>query len=506
MKKKVSQIKGGIVLSYLSLIVSNGIGLVYTPIMIRLLGQSEYGLYNLVASFVSYLGLLSFGFDNTYLRYYVQYKHKESREKVASLNGMFLIVFTVIGILAGVCGMVLRNYADVLFGAKLTAAEIETAKNLMVLLVINIALAFPAKLFSTYVNANEKFIFSKVLNMVKSILNPLIVLPLLLMGYKSYALVLSTLIYSVIIDLANVYYCFAKLDMQIRFKNFEFKVFKGIAAFSFFVFLGEIVDEINWQLDKFLLGRYCGTIAVAVYGVASSLSAYFRQFSVAVSGMFGPRVNKIVAKSDNNTEITDLLIKVGRVQFLILSLVAVGFVFCGKEFCVLWAGEAYAGSYIIAVALILPSMIPLIQNVGISVLTARNKHKFRSVAYFFIALANLAISIPLCQRFEGLGCALGTGISMLIGNGLIINLYYKKMGLEISRFWKSILSLSKGLLPMIFVGIVSMQIPFRYTFLDLLIRIAVLAAAYAVGMLAFGMNADEKEMCKSVLKKVKLLR
>ena len=151
-------------------------------------------------------------------------------------------------------------------------------------------------------------------------------------------------------------------------------------------------------------------------------------------------------------------------------------------------------------------MIPLIQNVGISVLTARNKHKFRSVAYFFIALANLAISIPLCQRFEGLGCALGTGISMLIGNGLIINLYYQKMGLEIGRFWKSILSLSKGLLPMILAGIVSMQIPFRYTFLDLLIRIAVLAAMYAVGMLAFGMNADEKEMCKSILKKVQLLR
>ena len=91
MGQKINQIKGGVILSYLSLFVGNAISIVYTPIMIRMLGQSEYGLYNLVASFVSYLGLFSFGFDNTYLRYYTQYKETESEDKVASLNGMFLI-------------------------------------------------------------------------------------------------------------------------------------------------------------------------------------------------------------------------------------------------------------------------------------------------------------------------------------------------------------------------------------------------------------------------------
>ena len=56
------QLKIGIVLSYLTLALSNIIALIYTPFMLRMLGQSEYGLYSLVASVVAYLTILDFGF------------------------------------------------------------------------------------------------------------------------------------------------------------------------------------------------------------------------------------------------------------------------------------------------------------------------------------------------------------------------------------------------------------------------------------------------------------
>lgn len=504
MGRKVSQIKGGVILSYVSLFVGNAISIVYTPIMIRLLGQSEYGLYNLVASFVSYLGLFSFGFDNTYLRFYTQYKETQSKEKVASLNGMFLIIFALMGVLAGTCGLILREFSDIIFGGNLTSDELQTTKTLMLLLVINIAITFPSNLFNVYIIANEKFIFNKLINMIKTVLNPFIVLPLLLLGYKSVALVTVTLLFTIVVFLINVCYCVKKLDFSFRFSGYDKSVFNRIASFSFFVFLGEIVDEINWQLDKFLIGRYNGTVAVAVYGVASSLSLYFRQFSIAISNVFAPRVNKIVATSNDNNSLSDLMIKVGRVQFAVLSVVAIGFVFCGREFCCLWAGYDYEESYLIAVTLMLPSIIPLIQNVGISILTARNKHKFRSVAYFFIALGNLVISIPLCQMMEGLGCAIGTGVSMLIGNGLIMNLYYKKLGINVKRFWLSIFSLAKGLIPLLLVGLVSTRFSTPYSWGDLFIRIMVFLLAFAVGMILFGFNDDEKRMLSSIASKVKM--
>ena len=69
-----NQLKAGVVLSYVSECVKIITNLIYTPIMLRLLGKSEYGLYQLVHSVVSYLSLLSLGFTASYVRFYSRFK------------------------------------------------------------------------------------------------------------------------------------------------------------------------------------------------------------------------------------------------------------------------------------------------------------------------------------------------------------------------------------------------------------------------------------------------
>lgn len=89
---KINQLKAGVILSYTSMFLGTIISILYTPIMLKILGQSEHGIYQLVASVVSYLGLLTFGFGSTYVRYYLRFKVKEETLKIAKLNGMFLTV------------------------------------------------------------------------------------------------------------------------------------------------------------------------------------------------------------------------------------------------------------------------------------------------------------------------------------------------------------------------------------------------------------------------------
>ena len=59
--KKNNELKAGVLLSYVNLAIGMIIPLIYTPIMLRLLGQAEYGLYSLSNSVISYLSLLTFG-------------------------------------------------------------------------------------------------------------------------------------------------------------------------------------------------------------------------------------------------------------------------------------------------------------------------------------------------------------------------------------------------------------------------------------------------------------
>ena len=99
------QLKWGSVLSYFSMGLSIIIGLVYTPVMIRLLGQSEYGLYNTVSSTISMLSVLSLGFNSSYVRYMAKYKQDNDKEGLYRLNGLFLIIFSIIGLIALICGL-----------------------------------------------------------------------------------------------------------------------------------------------------------------------------------------------------------------------------------------------------------------------------------------------------------------------------------------------------------------------------------------------------------------
>lgn len=112
---KVNQIRAGAVLSYVSMALSTIISLVYTPIMLERLGDSEFGVYQAVLPIISYLNLLSFGLGSAYVRYYSRFRATGDKKGCAKLNGMFLITYLVLGAAVLVIGFGL-SYCDVIFG------------------------------------------------------------------------------------------------------------------------------------------------------------------------------------------------------------------------------------------------------------------------------------------------------------------------------------------------------------------------------------------------------
>ena len=96
----VNQLKAGAFLSYLSIGLNNIIGLIYTPFMLRMMGQSEYGLYSLVASIVAYLTVLDLGFGNAIVRYTAKFRAEGKEQEQYEMFGMFLILYSIIGIIA----------------------------------------------------------------------------------------------------------------------------------------------------------------------------------------------------------------------------------------------------------------------------------------------------------------------------------------------------------------------------------------------------------------------
>lgn len=503
---KFNQLKAGAILSYTSMGLGYLVSIIYTPIMLRLLGQSEYGLYNLVASVVAYLGVLNFGFGSAYMRYYSRYRVEDDQNNIAKLNGMFLLIFSVIGLIAVIAGTILALNTELIFGSKLTVGQLSRARILMLILVVNLAISFPGIVFMSHITANEQFVFQKIVQMIRVVVNPLVVLPVLILGYGSVGMVIATTALNVSIEIINVTYCIKKLKMRFSFSHFDYGLMRKMTIFSSFIFINLIVDQVNWNVDKFILGRFHGTVSVAVYSLAAQLNSYYLSMSTSISSVFVPRVHRLVASSDDNQVLTELFTKIGRVQFIILSLVSTGLIFFGRPFINIWAGSSYDGSYVILLLLIIPGTISsTIQNIGIEIQRAKNLHQFRSWLYILIAIGNIGITIPLAKFYSGVGAALGTAIAIIIGNGFIMNWYYNaKVGLDIKYFWKQVISFVPSLVPPIIAGLLFNKYFDLYNIANFLGFSILYVLIFIVSTCFIGMNQFEKELIGKPL--TKLLR
>ena len=501
--KNESQRKIGIILSYLNMFLQVIISLVYTPVMLNLLGQSEYGLYSLSSSTISYLSLITLGMGGAYTRFYIRYKVSNDERGINTLNGMYLVFYLITAFIALFTGSIVIINIDSIF-ISLTHEELMITKVLMSLLIINLAISFPCSLFTSYIGANEQFVVQRLITIVRTVISPLVVLPVLLLGYGSIGYTLVTVIVNILIEAANIIFAFHKLKMSFSFRGFRLSLFKELFLFSFFILLNQIIDQVNNNVGNLLLGIYKGSLAVAIYGVAKTITNYFFSFSTAISSVYAPKVNKLVASKASNMEISKLMTSVGRAQFIIMALILSGLYFFGKPFVYLWAGEEYINAYYIILILCTPVIVPLIQNIGIEIQRAMNKHKIRSIAYAFMAIINVAISIPMIIYYGEIGAAIGTCLSYILCNIIFMNFYYHKgLNLDMIYFWREIFKFVPSLIIPLILGVIIRYNINLYSWKHLLFFIFLYVCIYCLSMWTLGLSKKEKAIILKFFNKIK---
>lgn len=505
----MNQLKAGAILNYVVILLNTLVGLVYTPFMLRMMGQNEYGLYSLVASVISYLTILDLGLGNAVIRYTAKFRTKNKKEEQYEMFGMFFILYLVIGALALLAGSALYFNVDNLFGNTMSIIELDKARIMMLMLIFNLAFTFPMSIFGSIITAYERFVFPRIINIVRILLNTIVMVCLLNMGYKAVAMVIVQTIFNVLTLLLNFVYCKRGLKIKMYFRKFNWSFLKEVAVYSFWIFLNVIMDKIYWSTGQFVLGAMVGTAAVAVFAVAIQLQHLYMQFSTAVSSVFLPKVTGMVTTNNDKLAISDLFIRTGRIQYIIMALILSGFIVFGRQFIALWAGPGYEDAYIICVLFFTSLIIPLIQNLGITILQARNQMKFRSLLYIVIAIGALALQIILAKQWGGIGCAIAVSGALLLGQGLVMNIYYsKKQGINIGKFWSEVLKMSIVPVVLTTTSILVIRNFDINSWGELALAILIFCAVYIPLFWFFSMNKYERDLIKVPLKKInqKILR
>jgi len=499
----MKQRKFGAVLSYLNIIAKNLVNFLYTPFLLRFVGQSSYGLFQMTNSVILSLSLLSMGFSSAYVKFYMGYKVKNEKENIKKLNALYLIIFVCVGILSLIIGSILVMNTNRLFGKSLSFKELQLTRYLMIIMVLDIFITFISTVFDSNITVNEQFVFQQSRQLIQTFLVPVLCIPMVLMGVGVLSIEITSITVTLLFLILNASYCIRKLNMKFNFHKLPIQLLKELAAFSFFIFLNQVVDLVNNNAPNFILGMFRGAKMVATFAIAVQIKNMFFMLSTSLSSIFVPRVNELVNQKKSREILTDLMIKVGRIQMTVLFFVLGGFIVVGRYFVRIWVGSQNSEAYVLIILMVLPAIIPLSQNVGIEIQRAMNKHIFRSITYIIFAVLNVMITIWGSVNVGLIGTALGYVVSILGANGILMNWYYsKRMHLNMKKYWLETLKVT---LPFVITTTVLMVIQYFSGMVNSMPQFLMFGAVYvfiyAFLYLEITANKYEKSLFLGVIKK-----
>ena len=498
-----SELKSGVILSYINIFLGNLIPIFYTPVMLRILGADEYGLYKLASGLTSYMSLITLGVGSAITRYLIKARIENNKNEEEKMLGLFLRIFKFFALVTLVIGLLLTFNLQIWYDSSFNDVQLLKMKFLVFLMVINMGINVLLTPYISVVNAHEKFIFMQSMNILSTCILPLLNLILLYFGWKSIGLVIGSLCISVVVNLCNYIYVRKFLNIIPIYEKTPCNLVKEIFSFSFWIFLSNVVNQLYNATDTLMIGAdpQLSAKGVAVYNIGIVFVGIAGTLSSGIVNVLAPKTNKMVFSESSEEEITDFSIFIGRIQAYILTLIATGFIAFGRPFISFYAGSEFYDSFWIAIFVMIPNIIPALQGVHLNVLIAKNKHKFRSLVYLGIAVLNVIGTWVALKYMGTIGAALVSGIALLLGPGLIMNLYYwKNIELNIPKFWKEIGKVFVIPCAMCCITIWLGQYCNFYDLKILIMSIVIYTFVFVVLNYLFVMNDKEKRIVHNILK------
>ncbi|MFL9776136.1 oligosaccharide flippase family protein [Vibrio cyclitrophicus] len=484
----------GVILTYLNIFLNTGVMLAYTPFVLRYLGQEEYGLYSLAMSILTYIALLDFGFGNAIVVFTSKYLVKNEKGKQEKLYSTVLSCYFLISLISAFLMILFYYNIDFVFSKSMTVSEVEVFKKMVIVIAVNIVLSVPGNMFRFILSAYERFVFLNSINIIRTLSIPLLIAISIYFDHSVVTMITIVTIINLTSILILIIYYFLNIKIQIKLFKFDFKIFVEASKFSIFVFIATIVDQVNWNFGQLIIGSYLGTKEIAVYSIAILFSTTFIMLSSAVSRVLLPKISKMVTAGSSNADLTNEMTKIGRLQAYIIFLVLFGFAIFGDSFIYFWAGEEYADAYKLTLIIMVPLSIPLIQNLGLAILKAKNKFRFRAMAALIMSILTIILSLILIDKYGYWGVAISISITFAILNGIIMNIYYWYIGLDILSFWKQIM---KVFFPMscVFIGAYGLKEFLKMEDLfELVLSAFVFSMSIFISAYVFSMNTYEKNI------------
>ncbi len=453
-QKQISNkaIKRGIWATYARLLVYLVVSLLFPPYLLDMVGAADAGLYNYAVSFVSFILLVSFGIENSYVKFSMGARN-QGDEALRRMNGVYLCLFAIIACLIAVLGI---SFSSLYMSGIMTVEEGDSYTVGVLVLIVSLFAAadFFMSIFSWHLYFKEKFVINQTFVLLGHVLGTGAAALCLFFGRGIYWVAICVYLGVFVMDLAFMVVALTKAKMRFIFpKPREFAIqAKKIWLFSIFVFITITVTTIYTQGGKLIIGNlYDVTVPLTVFTYGIQFYSYEVLFSQAVSNNFSPSISRAAVEGDE-PRVHDLWLKASWAQALVLLCVVGGFMACGADFIIAWLVSAENSSltaedlqniHYLGLGMLVLYVLPLSVSVANEVQKSYSKHRFMAVVSLVMALIGLTISaicvlyLPTELKVFGplIGIGIGTIVSFVVGQFY----YWQVLNLPVGKFYKQFL-------------------------------------------------------------------
>lgn len=426
------QLKIGAILSYFSIALNLVAGLLYTPWMVAQIGKADYGLYTLANSLIS-LFLVDFGLSTATSRYVSKYRAENNQEKVNNFLGVIYKLYLIIDAVIFAAFIVVFFFLGSIY-KNLTPDEIERFKIVFLLSASSAVVHFPFVTFNGILTSYEKFIQLKLADVIYRVLLVGLTVAALLAGYGLYALVAVHSIAGLAIIVYKYIVIKSTTPIRVNFHYSDKALYKSIFSFSFWATIAALAQRLIFNITPTILGVVTNSDSIAVLGVITTIEGYVFTISTAINGMFLPRISKISIGEDKEKNVSELLLKVGKFQYIINGAIVAVFAVVGKRFIQLWMGSDYTDAYTGIMLVIIPGLFYNALQIAHTTLIVEKKVKIQAYVNLGMGLVNVILSFWLSWRVGVLGACISIFIAYTLRLVLLLVIYQKNLRLNIKLF------------------------------------------------------------------------
>ena len=436
MSSRKRQIAIGSIMSYISIGLNILAGLLYTPWMIRQIGESQYGIYTLANSLIT-LFLIDFGLSAATARFMSKYHAEGDEQKANGFLGVIYKLYLIIDAVIFTTLLVIYFLLDKIY-VQLTPEEITQFKIVYIIAGSFSIFNFPFVTLNGILTAYEKFIQQKLGDIIYRVLLVGMMCAALFLGYGLYALVAVHAIVGLIMIAYKLIIIKTLTPVKVNFKHRDKTLFKDIFKFSIWVTVSTFAARLIFNISPTILGVVAGSgsSAIAVFGVVATIESYAYIVTTAINGMFMPKISVIYANPDPEKNIMPLMINVGRFQFALNALIVIGFALIGKPFINLWVGEGYSLAYYGILLVLMPGLFFNSLQIVNTAMMVTNNTRLQGLINLLTGVINVCVSFVLSYFYGMIGACVSICFAYTVRFVILHIVGQTKMKLDIKLFIK----------------------------------------------------------------------